>query len=114
MLRCSQWKCEAAIKPPTRPAPAVEPSQTSVLAAQSVEGRERHRGQAMVYQALKDMPDGLTDEGIQDITGLPGNTERPRRGDLVAQNVVVDSGRTRLTRANREAVVWMLRTEEKT
>lgn len=51
--------------------------------------------------------DGATDEEIQDALEMDPSTERPRRGELVTQGVVVDSGRTRPTRSGRKAVVWI-------
>jgi len=63
---------------------------------------------AAVYQFVLDHHEhGATDEEIQ--TGLDMNpsTERPRRVELVEQGLLVDSGRTRLTRSRRSAVVWV-------
>ena len=67
-------------------------------------GSKRHA----VYQFVKDHHSfGATDEEIQ--TGLDMNpsTQRPRRVELVDQGLLEDSGRTRLTRSRRSAVVWV-------
>lgn len=37
----------------------------------------------------------LTDREIQRILDMPGDTERPRRGELVAMGLVVDTGERR-------------------
>lgn len=50
---------------------------------------------------------GLTDVEIQDATGLPANSLRPRRGELVDGGWLEDSGRTRTHHGN-EHVVWVL------
>jgi hypothetical protein len=69
---------------------------------------ERSRIQGLVYGAIKDrIMTGATDEEICDIAGLPGNTVRPRRGELVLAGLVKASGRTRATRSGRQAVVWV-------
>lgn len=48
-----------------------------------------------------------TDEEMQDILGLNDNSQRPRRVALVTAQLVKDSGRTRKTRSNRDAIVWV-------
>jgi len=50
---------------------------------------------------------GATDEELQDRLQLNPSTQRPRRVELVASGLVVDSGRTRRTRSGRRAVVWV-------
>ena len=110
MLRCSKWRCGAAAMPPNRPAPAVESSATSVAAARAIDGAPRHRNRVLVYNALLAAGAcGLTDEELLDSTGLSPSTGRPRRIDLVAENVVEDSGLTRKVRSGRDAVVWRVR-----
>lgn len=49
---------------------------------------------------------GATDIEIQDALSMEGNTERPRRGELLKIGLIRDSGRTRKTRSGRAAVVW--------
>ena len=54
--------------------------------------------------------DGLTDEEGIAATGIGPSTYRPRRIDLatkVGGFRVRDSGRTRLTKSGRKAVVWV-------
>jgi len=54
---------------------------------------------------------GATDEEMQKKLEIGANTQRPRRRELQLQNLIKDSGRTRLTVTNREAVVWVLESE---
>lgn len=94
-------------KIPTTPAPAQEHSETSKAAARSIT-TFRHRDRVRVYQAFQAAGfTGLTDEELIATTGLPANTARPRRIDLVKENLVVDSSRTRPTRSGRSASVWV-------
>jgi hypothetical protein len=51
--------------------------------------------------------EGATDEEVQHALALGGNTQRPRRCELVESGRVRDSGDTRLTKARRSAVVWV-------
>lgn len=59
-------------------------------------------------------PDGLTDEQIARVLKLNPSTARPRRIELVRARLVVDSGRTRLTRARVRAVIWVAVQAEQT
>jgi len=59
-----------------------------------------------IFEAIKDAPDGLTDEELQMNLGFIGNTERPRRGELVAAGRIRQSG-TRQTESGRQATVWV-------
>jgi len=51
---------------------------------------------------------GATDQELQDVLGLPSNTEIPRRWELVNDAAVVASGRKRKTRSGCSATVWVL------
>ena len=50
--------------------------------------------------------EGATDEEIQVALDLAGNTQRPRRRELVQAGLVRDSGRLRPTPSGRMATVW--------
>lgn len=50
---------------------------------------------------------GATDEEIAEALKMAGNTERPRRVELVDGGHVVDSLRRRKTHSGRNAVVWI-------
>jgi predicted ArsR family transcriptional regulator len=54
---------------------------------------------------------GLTDDEIANRSRLLGNSVRPRRGELVADGLVQDSGHRRSSNMGHPAVVWTL-TEE--
>jgi hypothetical protein len=52
---------------------------------------------------------GATDEEIQMGMGISPNSERPRRGELVEDGFIEDSGRTRQqATTGNEAIVWVL------
>lgn len=51
---------------------------------------------------------GATDDDLLASTGLPPNTLRPRRWELVSGGWVVDSGRKRPTASGQDAVVWVV------
>lgn len=59
-----------------------------------------------IFELIEASPDGLTDEQIQNNLCLPGNTERPRRGELVKQGRIQAFG-TRVTESRRLATVWI-------
>jgi len=87
------------------PAPYVPGSATSVEAAARItESAATLREK--VFALLNANPGGLTDEQQQRALGMNPSTQRPRRIELVEQGRVRDSGRTALTRSNRQAVVW--------
>lgn len=50
---------------------------------------------------------GLTDEEVGTALSIPGNSVRPRRGELVALGLVEDTGTTRPIGPNgNHAIVW--------
>lgn len=80
-------------------------SETSRMAAKQatpLTGRDRDR----VHAYLKARPEGATDEEIQIDLHIQSDTERPRRRELQQDGLVADSGRTRKTTNNRQAVIW--------
>ncbi len=108
---CAYPKCKETMRVVvSKPAAAVESSQTSVAAARAIEGGPRTQGRALVLAAVQHSPDGLTDQAIQEATGLVESSERPRRVELVEANLLYDSGRQRITRSGRMASVWRART----
>lgn len=50
---------------------------------------------------------GATDGEIQAALDMAGSTERPRRKELEEAGWIRDSGRTRKTGSNRDAIVWV-------
>ncbi len=83
-------------------------SQTSYEAAVSKIGAtdtERQR----VLEFLRRVKFGATDEQIHNALGMPQNTERPRRRELVLMGAVADSGKRRRTMSGRNAIVWEIK-----
>jgi hypothetical protein len=54
---------------------------------------------------------GATDQEIETVLRLDGNTVRPSRGGLVKKGLISDSGRTRPNIKGNECIVWIA-TEE--
>lgn len=83
-------------------------SRTSVAAADGiapVAGRLR----ALVYAHLVSCGEaGSTDEEGIEALGMSPSTYRPRRCECVEAGMVCDSGKTRLTKSKRKAVVWQV------
>ena len=87
-----------------RPAPH-NGTATSRQAAASIEPTaDTLRGR--VLEILRGHPQGLTDEQIQEMTGIDGSTERPRRQELERLGQVYKTLATRRTSSGRLAVVW--------
>ncbi len=80
-------------------------SQTSRAAAEAIRP-DTGRLRLAVLVAIRDAG-GLTDEEGIDATGISPNCYRPRRVELVQMGKVIDSGKTRLTKSLRKAVVWV-------
>ena len=88
------------------PAPAQRHSATSLAAAKAVEPRA-NRDRFRVLMAIREAgPRGLTDEELQFGLNLPGNTERPRRIELLGKGLIWQSTTTRPTRSGHPATVW--------
>lgn len=51
---------------------------------------------------------GRTDEEVQLELGMVGNTQRPRRSELVESGLIVNSGSRRKTSSGRLACVWVV------
>jgi hypothetical protein len=85
--------------------PAQRHSQTSKAAAAQIKKAigPLHK---LILAHLKDNPS--TDEEIMSALDMNGNTERPRRRELELMGKIEDSGKTRLTRSGRTAVVWRI------
>jgi hypothetical protein len=61
--------------------------------------------QRKVYEAIKESgPDGLTDKEVQILIGMPGDTERPRRIELLKSDLIEEAGTRMLD--GRRSVVW--------
>jgi len=51
--------------------------------------------------------DGATDQEIENVTRIDGNSVRPSRGSLVKMRLVIDSGRTRPNAKGNNCIVWL-------
>jgi hypothetical protein len=80
---------------------------TSEVAAKMAEGIKVNN-QNRIYAYLRDCGDhGATDQEIQDILGIDGNSERPARRQLEKDKRVRRTPRWRFTRAKRPAIIWV-------
>jgi hypothetical protein len=61
---------------------------------------------AKILGALRASPAPLTDEQIQEATGLNPSSERPRRIELVEAGEIVPAPVLSLTRSGRKAQAW--------
>ena len=50
---------------------------------------------------------GATDQELEALMNMDGNTIRPTRGALVKTGIVKDSGRRRLNAKGNECIVWV-------
>ncbi len=83
--------------------PFVVDSDTSRMAAESVVSLVRGH-EKTVLELLRRCQ--MTDDALEEATGLPHQTVSARRNGLVAKGLVEDSGQTAPTRSGRQAVVW--------
>lgn len=83
--------------------PHVASSTTSLEAAEHIAESAKSL-RARVLEALKTGP--KTDEELQLYLDMNPSTERPRRIELVAKGLVLDSGERRTTKSGRKAVLW--------
>jgi DNA-binding IclR family transcriptional regulator len=60
-----------------------------------------------ILGALRASPAPLTDEEIQEKTGLNPSSERPRRIELVEAGEIVPAPMTKTTKSGRKALAWM-------
>jgi CRP-like cAMP-binding protein len=78
---------------------------TSVSAAKAV-APSRVTNRAVALDLLRKHPGGLTDFELADLSGLQQNSIGKRRGELVAQGLVRDSGLRRPSTTGSPAIVW--------
>ena len=79
-------------------------SETSREAAEAAVGTAE-AGRARVLACLV-RHGAMTLQQIEDALGWSGNTVRPRRKELEAAGLVVNSGRMAKTKSGRNAVLW--------
>ena len=102
--------CDAVRPIPRGPVLAQEHSETSKEAARSLTTPRRDATRQQVYDALRNAGySGLTAEKIEEITGLAGDTVRPRLVELDKAFQITRTKETRMTKSNRPAQVWRVR-----
>jgi len=83
-------------------------SRTSILAAgRAAGGAETARER--VFQVIAEHPEGVTDIEIQEILGMSGDTERPRRIELCGYGRIKAVGPKSVKRSGRRdrvATAW--------
>jgi predicted transcriptional regulator len=64
---------------------------------------------ARVYQYILDKQEyGATDQELQQVLNLSGDTLRPARLSLLKENLIYDSGKTRQNANGNECIVWVV------
>ena len=81
--------------------------RTSLEALLSVEPHIKSINRA-VYSYIQHCGlNGATDQEIEAVTRIDGNSVRPSRGALVQKGLVFDSGRTRPNAKGNNCIVWI-------
>ena len=80
---------------------------TSVAAARLIEPVAGTQGHEIMDFVRGRGREGATAEEIEMATGISGNSVRPRLVQLRRDGLIVDSGKVRLTRSKRQAVIWV-------
>ena len=90
-------------------APHQRHSDTSRAAAEAIEPK-RGTKRRIVLDYIREMGDeGATDEEMQRRLFMSGNTQRPRRVELLDAGFIKDSGARRKTPSGELAVVWVMK-----
>lgn len=89
--------------------------RTSDEAAEAIE-QDGSRLRRLVFRTIEkniivDKSDGLTCQEVEKITRIKHETVSARIWELHTHGLLRDSGRTRLTKAKRKAIVWVVPTE---
>lgn len=82
-------------------------SATSKAAALSLAQSRRNTLRMIVLRFVSTAVAGATDDEMQLALQMNGNTQRPRRCELVEAGLIQDSGTRRKTRNGRFATVWV-------
>lgn len=84
-------------------------SDTSRAAAESLPTSSTATQRMRVLDCIREAGSrGRTDCEIQDLLGMQGNTQRPRRLELLDRGLIRNSGETRKTSSGRKAAVWVV------
>ena len=87
--------------------PFVRTSPTSKAAAIKAVSRTHIDRVRLLDYLRKCGQDGATDEEMQLATGICGDRQRPRRGDLDKRGLIRKNGLTRTTLSGNQAAVWV-------
>lgn len=93
--------------PLTPPARHNAPAGTSGVAADRIAGHAKDLRARVLAFIVEQGPHGATDDEGEAVLGIKPQTYTPRRGELVALGLVVDSGCRRNTASGRPAAVWV-------
>ena len=93
--------------PLTPPARHNAPAGTSRVAADRIAGHAKDLRARVLAFIVEQGPHGATDDEGETALRIKCQTYTPRRGELVALGLVVDSGRRRNTASGRPAAVWV-------
>ena len=81
-------------------------SATSRQAAEAIEPDAETLRNKVLWFIVSKGRHGATDDEIQEALKMDGNTERPRRREMVKLRHIEESGETRPTASGRNAKVW--------
>lgn len=84
---------------------------TSRAAAEKAAGKTVSEMRRRILRLLADHPDGLTDEEMQTLLHMTGNSQRPARVGLEEWGLVERTKQRRPTRAGNDAIVWKITSE---
>ncbi len=93
--------------PLTPPSHRHAPAGTSTVAAHRIAGHANGLRARVLAFILEQGSHGATDDEGEAVLGIKPQTYTPRRGELVALGLVVDSGRRRKTASGRPAAAWV-------
>lgn len=94
-------------RPLTPPARHNAPAGTSSVAADRIADHAKDLRARVLAFIVSQGPHGATDDEGESALGIKPQTYTPRRGELVALRLVIDSGRRRNTASGRPAAVWV-------
>lgn len=93
--------------PLTPPTHHNAPAGTSSIAADRIAGYTKDLRARVLAFIMAQGAHGATDDEGEAVLGIKPQTYTPRRGELVKERLVVDSGRRRNTASGRPAAVWV-------
>lgn len=83
------------------------PVGTSQVAAHRIAGYAAKQRAEVFGVIVREGAEGATDAEIEAATGIRAQSVSPRRGELRALGLIVDSGKRRPTPSGRPAAVWV-------